>query len=245
MTAASGTKARMLEVARSQIGVKESPAGSNRVKFNRAYYGRDVSGSAYPWCAAFMWWCAQKAGIPKSVIPKTASTGMRSYGMEDWFRAKGRYGRKPKVGALVVFTFSHIGVVEKVLSGGRIQTIEGNTDSSGSRTGGRVMRKIRSSSIHGYCYPKYKASSSKSSSNAKTKPRTSAPTLTRVLKWRRPMMRGADVKRLQRKLGIRADGIFGPQTDGAVKTFQRRHKLHVDGDVGRNTARALGWTWKG
>lgn len=38
----------VLQVAISQIGIKEFPANSNRVKYNTWYYGKEVSGSAYP-----------------------------------------------------------------------------------------------------------------------------------------------------------------------------------------------------
>lgn len=52
----SQTAARALELASSQVGVKESPANSNNVKYNTWYYGRSVSGSAYPWCMVFISW---------------------------------------------------------------------------------------------------------------------------------------------------------------------------------------------
>jgi cell wall-associated NlpC family hydrolase len=45
---------------------------------------------------------------------------------------------------------------------------------------------------------------------------------------------------VQRALGIAADGIFGPQTRGAVRTYQRAHGLTVDGIVGPQTLGALG-----
>lgn len=54
--------------------------------------------------------------------------------------------------------------------------------------------------------------------------------------------RGAEVKTLQGKLNLMADGIFGPLTEEAVKEFQRRKGLTVDGVVGAKTWAALGVT---
>lgn len=57
---------------------------------------------------------------------------------------------------------------------------------------------------------------------------------------------GSDVKTLQTKLKRwgyytgAIDGIFGPKTLEAVKYFQRRNKLTVDGIVGAKTLAALG-----
>lgn len=44
--------------------------------------------------------------------------------------------------------------------------------------------------------------------------------------------KGQDVKVLQQILGLNADGDFGPKTDAAVKEFQRKNGLLVDGVVG-------------
>lgn len=52
--------------------------------------------------------------------------------------------------------------------------------------------------------------------------------------------RGRAVRRLQRKLGVGADGVFGPQTQRAVKRFQRRNGLVADGIVGPMTRGKLG-----
>jgi hypothetical protein len=52
--------------------------------------------------------------------------------------------------------------------------------------------------------------------------------------------RGAAVRSIQQELGISADGIFGAQTERAVKRFQRSHNLVPDGIVGPLTRSALG-----
>jgi len=53
-------------------------------------------------------------------------------------------------------------------------------------------------------------------------------------------MTGAPVKRLQEKLGIDADGIFGPGTEKAVREFQQSAGVSVDGIAGPDTFSALG-----
>lgn len=50
---------------------------------------------------------------------------------------------------------------------------------------------------------------------------------------------GNEVKALQEKLNLKADGIFGPLTEEAVKDFQRSNGLEVDGIVGADTLSKL------
>jgi len=47
--------------------------------------------------------------------------------------------------------------------------------------------------------------------------------------------KGEDVKKLQAKLGLGADGVFGPGTEKAVKKWQVDHNLVADGIVGDGT----------
>jgi Putative peptidoglycan binding domain len=58
----------------------------------------------------------------------------------------------------------------------------------------------------------------------------------------KPLKRGSEgprVAKVQRWLGVPADGIFGPGTKRAVKRFQHRHGLTADGIVGPVTWTSL------
>ncbi len=47
--------------------------------------------------------------------------------------------------------------------------------------------------------------------------------------------KGDDVKKLQEKLGLAADGSFGTGTEKAVKEWQSKNGLTADGIVGEGT----------
>jgi peptidoglycan hydrolase-like protein with peptidoglycan-binding domain len=51
---------------------------------------------------------------------------------------------------------------------------------------------------------------------------------------------GDPVKVLQAKLGVTADGIFGPGTETALKDYQKKHGLMVDGVAGPDTFAQMG-----
>lgn len=147
MTALSPkTRAAVLQIAAWQIGVLESPAGSNAVKYNEAFYGRKVSGSAYPWCVTFVWWVFREAGFH---LFKTASCS--AFVGQYKANAPGQIVRANyRPGDIVFFDFSgrrakteHAGIVESVGADGTLTTIEGNTGTGDDANGGAVMRRTR------------------------------------------------------------------------------------------------------
>ena len=79
------------------------------------------------------------------------------------------------------------------------------------------------------------------------------PVLTRELYLTEPMMEGEDVKEAQQLLTDKCynpgkiDGIFGKNTEIAVKNFQIDSSLDIKrlGTIGRKTAEALGFIWEG
>lgn len=139
------TASDILRIARAEIGTKENPANSNKVKYNTAYYGRAVSGDNYAWCAVFIWWCFQQAGAASLYFGggKTAyCPTLMSYHKAQ--AVKGDY----QPGDIVFFNFDggknaqHVGVCESY-NGSTITTIDGNTGTGSEANGGAVMRRTR------------------------------------------------------------------------------------------------------
>ena len=143
------TRAAVLQIAEWQLGVVEMPSGSNKVKYNTAYYGREVSGGAYAWCMAFVWWVFREAGFS---LYKTASCSAFVQRYRTAAPAQVvTSGYKP--GDIVFFDFSgrrkkteHVGIVVGVV-GNTILTIEGNTGNGNDANGGAVMKRRRDISL--------------------------------------------------------------------------------------------------
>ena len=139
------TAEKILEIARSQLGIKENPPNSNRVKFNTAYYGQEVSGSAYPWCCAFVWWVFREAGASGLFYggKRTASCSTL-LGFHKAQAVQGDY----LPGDIIFFNFDgkkntqHVGICE-AWDGQYITTIDGNTAPTNEANGGAVMRRRR------------------------------------------------------------------------------------------------------
>lgn len=150
--------ARIASIAESKVGLAESPPGSNKGPEIQEFFDADnydPNGSApgdsgYPWCAAFV--CriielAMEGGEWTFRGPKTPS----AWGFEKWSHAQDRSTwtkKNPasdiKRGDIVVFQFSHIGIATGPPDeSGYVPTVEGNTNSAGSREGIAVMRKRR------------------------------------------------------------------------------------------------------
>lgn len=157
----STPQAPLAEIAQQYIGVTET--GNNlagKSKELLAIFKADdlISGGktdGYPWCAAFVSFCVQKL-VRQSIFfsgltpPREASV---SQFLNVWSKnnnclifSPSTKEFKPQKGDIVVFKFSHIGIVESV-NGNSIATIEGNTNDAGSREGTVVARKQRSTAI--------------------------------------------------------------------------------------------------
>ena len=149
------TAEKVLALARAELGTVEFPANSNRVKYNTWFYGREVSGAAYPWCMAFVQWCFDQVGIPLPL--KTASCSA----LLSWYQKNQPESvrRKPQPGDIIIYDFGHTGIVENAGSE-TVTAIEGNTSpgAAGSQSnGGQVCRRTRKTTlVTAYIRPDYK-----------------------------------------------------------------------------------------
>jgi CHAP domain len=131
----TGAGARIVAAAAGEVGQAESPPGSNdspRIAMYRsATAGNPGPG---PWCGYFVSWAAKQAGVPLMDHGQGSGSvdAIYSWAQQTGKAASASSGYVPKPGDLIVFN-EHIGIVENVLPGGRIQTIEGNYSDKVSR----------------------------------------------------------------------------------------------------------------
>lgn len=159
---ASPTSAITLaDIASKYVGVTETDknrAGSSK-KLLEIFEADDlvVKGKTdgYPWCASFVSLCVQKlcksSTLYHSLVPPREPSVSRF--LDIWARdnncmifSPSSKVYRPTKGDIVVFTFSHIGIVESN-RGAVASTIEGNTNAAGGREGVTVARKTRSHGI--------------------------------------------------------------------------------------------------
>lgn len=153
----------LVSVARSQVGVKERSSNSDDILYNDWYYGRRVNNNGvaakYAWCAVFVSWCANQAGIPTSVIPKTANTTdmkNRLINSGGSSHLKGS-GYRPKCGDIIFFgsnASQHVGIVTHS-SGNTVYYIDGNNTQTNPHGVHSSNCSLSYSSLWGFVTPNY------------------------------------------------------------------------------------------
>ena len=125
-------------------------------KNNDTIFGDWYGLSNNPWCAMFVSYCLDKAGVSQGIAPKFASctTGFNK------FKSMGVATREkitPQKGDIIFFVWTagqstpdHVGLVDYV-ENGKVHTIEGNRSNKVEQ----YSYSLNSSSIYGYAQPKY------------------------------------------------------------------------------------------
>lgn len=241
---------QFVETAEKFSGVTE---GSAQHSVLLAIYNANKPANEYkmgkndPWCCAFVGAVSAVAGVMESV-PLSAHC-------DRFIKAilvKGGYEVDiPQLGDLAIFNWDgngesdHIGIVCRVPENGRVTTIEGNNNDA-------VNYRAFTNAPVRFFRPAW--------SNCVGKPASQMIDITEndVVAWEKyrdfykelPYKWANEVKQfpllyggcggpyvmiLQKYLGILEDGHFGTDTETAVKLYQKRRQLEVDGQVGRQT----------
>ena len=155
----------LVQIALSQVGVKESGGNNNGPEVRKYQEATSLKPASWPWCAALTswvireWlkkpettqWLGLKTMTPEQWRPKTAA----AFGYIAWAKDRPATTKvlsnrsKPQIGDIVIFDFSHIGIVVKV-GEKNFQCVEGNTNGKGTRdskSGDGVWLKTRTASL--------------------------------------------------------------------------------------------------
>lgn len=232
------TRKSILSIAKVYLGMKER---YNNDTIFGDWYGMPNQ----PWCAMFVSFCMYKAGVSQNVVKKFASCTVGW----NWFAARGETRDRsyiPQKGDIIFFDWepdgvlNHVGLVDRVADG-IVYTVEGNHDDQVNQ----FNYSLTSNQIWGYVVPSYTGNEQMldidingGNSSGTT---TNYPTITKGSS-------GSYVKIAQNQLIEKgyslsrygADGIFGGETQQAVKNFQADNGLVVDGIVGPKTWAKLG-----
>ncbi len=138
---------KLLAIALAEQGYVEGPLP------NQTKYGEWNNCNFEAWCATFVSWCLNNAGIPKSIAIRSCSVRVfeTTYRSKNQFYLKGQY--QPQPGDFIIFSSagaSHIGIVVSS-DNSKVYTIEGNTS-------GMVAQRtydLNHETITGYIKPNY------------------------------------------------------------------------------------------
>ena len=243
----SNAVTRVLRRAAGEIGYSRWTDPKRGTKYARetqpALWPRDkwLLANGISFCDIFVTWAFWKEGM-LDILPAGASYNT------DYRASKGGRVSKSQArpGDVLVFDWNwntaatnHVGILEKKLSSGNFQTIEGNTSpgASGSQgNGGGVYRRVRRPSQVRYVIRPRWAGVTGIPSGGASVPAPSKPAVSKSGKLTVDGRLGtATVKALQKRLGVAQDGRAGEDT---WKALQRLLGTPADGAVSHQSYRA-------
>jgi hypothetical protein len=154
-----GVMSKVVEIAKAQIGYKES-------NNNNTIFGKWYGANNQPWCATFVSWCFNEAGLISNIAAQSKKGFASCDAGLKWFAKKNKVIPigQAQAGDIVFFQFDddaqpdHVGIVKWNNTALKyLQVIEGNTSSgsvgSQSNGDGVYLRKRSYSLIMGVVRP--------------------------------------------------------------------------------------------
>lgn len=143
----SGIGGKMVALAQAEVGVTESPKGSNNSPRIATYRAATPGAPVGPWCAYFVSWLARTSGFP------VGDSGQGYGRVDDLYAWAQRAGKAvPAVGVPIapgdfMVWDEHIGIVESINADGSYTTIDGNYGDAVTR---RVLTPAQRAPVVGY-----------------------------------------------------------------------------------------------
>lgn len=131
-------------IYRSQVGVRELTGhndGPDVLKYQKAC----GLTSGYSWCACFVKWCFNQAGVPTPITAWSPTC----HNKNNIVMMSGSYRKEVQKGDVFTIYFNslkrigHTGFVTRKFGVNSVETVEGNTNGGGSRDGDGVYVRIR------------------------------------------------------------------------------------------------------
>ncbi len=154
---------KLLTIAQKEVGMREVGGNNCGVRIREYQRATEETPGVWPWCAAFVCWVlrdwlaqedVQEALGWSGKVDKHRPTTAAAFAYIDWARWENQVVLpktiKAEPGMIVVYSFSHIGIVKEAIDGDTFIAIEGNTNGAGDRdstTGDGVWEKKRSNSL--------------------------------------------------------------------------------------------------
>lgn len=162
---------KLVALALAEVGTREeggNNCGKEIVEYQKATW---LEPGPWPWCAALQCWLMREwlkdpetcfsLNIPPGKEEEWRCKDASAFGWEKWAKSKGLMVLPEtvpaKTGDIVIFDFSHIGLVVKDQIGSFIDCCEGNTNGKGDRestTGDGVWLKKRNHTL-AKCYIRF------------------------------------------------------------------------------------------
>lgn len=149
-TARTARAQKAVNVALSQVGVRENGNSNNSAEVNKYRFGK---ANGNPWCASFVSYCygQGQGNNNKSTFGFTES----SQSIKNQAIKAGKYstkasGYKPQVGDLAVWTYDnnsgHVGIIASINNDGSFDVVEGNCDNKVQR----CTRSMNTKDLNGF-----------------------------------------------------------------------------------------------
>lgn len=128
-----------------EVGVRELTGNNDGSRVEEYQKNAGIS-KGQPWCAAFVKWCFDQAGIPTTINGWAASAHNKSNLV--WFKQK--LIKEPRAGdtftlySATLKRISHTGFFHQRINEALYISVEGNTNAGGSRDGDGVYMRKRS-----------------------------------------------------------------------------------------------------